>query len=61
MDNKAVDAYLKQRSDMGCASRQGDDRRHPDKWMRDAELRGKIGDENANRIIRAIDTVRSYR
>lgn len=56
-----VATYLERRAEMGTCSKDGDDRCHQDKWLRDAELRGKIGVDAANRVIDAVDTVRSYR
>lgn len=38
-----------------------DDRTDSDKWVDDATLRGKVGTKRANRVIEAIDEIKSVR
>jgi hypothetical protein len=53
--DRAISDYVKERMN------NGDDRCNDDKKWKDAELRGSIGCDAANRVIKHIDEMKSWR
>jgi hypothetical protein len=56
-EKKAVNNYLNRRAELGSIHR--NDRITTDKKMADAVLRGKLGCDRANQVIKAMDDLRS--